>query len=188
MVVSDGKGNSDDHDVTISVTNVEEVGEVTISTLQPRVGVELTAGLTDPDGDITGLMWQWYRSTNIALNPDPAALTTTECELDDSNDCVIKDATSAAYIPTSGGRHRRNAHRGCHLQGWCRGGHAERSQCDRCCGHIADRRPKAPEFPDKDTETEGVQTDDERTGDRREHCRRGEHRAFRLLATDRQPW
>ena len=57
MVVSDGKGNSDEHEVTISVTNVVENGTVTLSTLQPRVGVELTAMLTDPDGDITDLMW-----------------------------------------------------------------------------------------------------------------------------------
>ena len=56
VVVTDADGNTDEHDVTVSVTNVEEDGAVTISTLQPRVGVELTADLTDPDGDINGLM------------------------------------------------------------------------------------------------------------------------------------
>ena len=33
----------------IEVTNVEEPGTVTLSTLQPQVGVAITATLTDPD-------------------------------------------------------------------------------------------------------------------------------------------
>ena len=36
--VTDSKGNSDEQDVTVKVTNVEEDGTVTLSTLQPRVG------------------------------------------------------------------------------------------------------------------------------------------------------
>ena len=47
--VTDTKGNSDEKDVTVKVTNVEEDGEVTLSTLQPRVGFPVTATLTDPD-------------------------------------------------------------------------------------------------------------------------------------------
>ena len=35
--------------VTIEVTNVEEPGTITLSTLQPQVGVVITAMLTDPD-------------------------------------------------------------------------------------------------------------------------------------------
>ena len=35
--------------VTIEVTNVEEPGSVMLSTLQPQVGVAITATLTDPD-------------------------------------------------------------------------------------------------------------------------------------------
>ena len=79
VVVTDAEGNTDEHDVTVTVTNVEETGTVTFSTLQPRVGVELTAMLTDPDGGITGLMWQWN---------------------DGSGD--IEDATSASYTPVAG--------------------------------------------------------------------------------------
>ena len=99
VVVSDGKGNSDEHDVTVSVTNVEEDGEVTISTLQPRVGVELSADLTDPDGGINGLMWQWYRDDALNLT----SLPTVECDAtNNTDDCLIKDATSAAYTPIAG--------------------------------------------------------------------------------------
>ena len=37
-------------DVTVKVTNIEEeLGVVTLSTLQPRVGFPVTATLSDPD-------------------------------------------------------------------------------------------------------------------------------------------
>ena len=40
--------------VTVTVTNVDEAGTVTISPEQPRVGTALTATLTDPDNGVTG--------------------------------------------------------------------------------------------------------------------------------------
>ena len=36
LVVTDSKGNTDEQDVTVKVTNMEEDGVVTLSTLQPR--------------------------------------------------------------------------------------------------------------------------------------------------------
>ena len=56
----------DDVPVTITVGNVEEDGTVTLSGGPPKVGTKLTARLTDPDGDIYGLTWQWQRSKNRA--------------------------------------------------------------------------------------------------------------------------
>ena len=50
--------------VTISVTNVEETGTVTFSSKFPRVGQSLTATLADPDGGVSGTVWEWYRSTS----------------------------------------------------------------------------------------------------------------------------
>ena len=47
VVVTDTKGNSDEQDVTVKVTNMEETGTVTLSTLQPRVGFPVTATLAD---------------------------------------------------------------------------------------------------------------------------------------------
>ena len=38
LKVTDSKGNSDEQDVTVKVSNIEEVGMITFSTLQPRVG------------------------------------------------------------------------------------------------------------------------------------------------------
>ena len=41
--------------------NVDEDGEVKLSTIQPGIGQEITATLTDPDGGINSAMWQWRR-------------------------------------------------------------------------------------------------------------------------------
>ena len=39
----------------VTVTNVDEVGEVTLPTLQPQEGTAITATLTDPDGNPSGV-------------------------------------------------------------------------------------------------------------------------------------
>ena len=48
--------------VTITVTDVEEPGVVTLSNDEPGVDVEVDATLSDGDGSISGLTWQWARS------------------------------------------------------------------------------------------------------------------------------
>ena len=68
--------------VTINVTNVDEAGTVTLSPKDPRVYVEQTASVTDIDGAVTELTWQWSKS-------DTADGTFTN----------IASATSAAYTP-----------------------------------------------------------------------------------------
>ena len=55
--------------VTINVVNVDEPGRVTLlpttpTTPPPVVGVELTANLSDPDGNVAGVIWQWASSTD----------------------------------------------------------------------------------------------------------------------------
>ena len=44
---SDGGTMMDTEEVTVSVTNVDEPGTITLSSLQPQAGVMLTATLTD---------------------------------------------------------------------------------------------------------------------------------------------
>ena len=53
-------------DVTITVENVEEPGTVTLTTAVENISarVEVTAALTDLDGNVTGLTWQWSQSPN----------------------------------------------------------------------------------------------------------------------------
>ena len=50
--------------VTVAVGNVDEDGTVTVSTAQPRVGGVLRAALSDPDGHLRSMVWQWERSSD----------------------------------------------------------------------------------------------------------------------------
>ena len=59
MQATDGNGNRGMQPVKVTVENVTEDGVVTLSKTQPRVGIAVTASLTDPDKSISGLAWQW---------------------------------------------------------------------------------------------------------------------------------
>ena len=149
VVVSDPAGNSDEVDVRVTVTNVAELGEITFSTLQPKVGIALTATLNDADGSITGLMWQWYDAAFDAANPETNA---------------IEDATSATYIPVSGDIGDTLTAVATYRDGSLA---ASADAITLSQAHtatvVADTDNKAPVFPDQDTATEGRQTDQERT-------------------------
>ena len=67
--------------VTINVDNVDEPGTVSISPSQFQVGTELTASLTDPDGTISGVTWQWDKA--------------------DTDDTYSNVGSSASYTPTA---------------------------------------------------------------------------------------
>ena len=56
--------------VTVTVTNVEEAGSVTLSPLPPKVGVPLVAQLTDPDEGLTftGASWAWERRADDTVD------------------------------------------------------------------------------------------------------------------------
>ena len=86
VVARDDKGHRSETDVTVVVTNVNEPGKVTLSSIQPAVGTPLTATVTDPDGEVTNVIWQWTSGP-------------TEATADGED---IDDATSATYTPTAG--------------------------------------------------------------------------------------
>ena len=82
VTAADPSGDTDSIIVTINVENVDEDGTVTLSSLQPQVEAELTADLSDPDGDPTRVGWQWARGntssgpfTNVSSGEDPASYT-----------------------------------------------------------------------------------------------------------------
>ena len=54
-----GPAEAVDATVTVTVTDVDEGGEVVISSLQPEIAIPIMASLTDPDGVVTVLSWQW---------------------------------------------------------------------------------------------------------------------------------
>ena len=51
----------DSIDITININNLEEPGLITLSANTPMVGSEYRATLTDPDGGIDNLTWQWAK-------------------------------------------------------------------------------------------------------------------------------
>ena len=63
----------------------DKAGTVTLPSTQPRVGAALTAALTDPDGSISNMAWQWASSPNGSSNWAP-----------------ISGAASASYMPVDG--------------------------------------------------------------------------------------
>ena len=60
------------HEVTVEVTNVDEMGAITLSALRPESQILFTARHTDPDGPddggITDLKWQWAKSSSRSRN------------------------------------------------------------------------------------------------------------------------
>ena len=69
----DGTPGTDDYDgddlgeldLTVTVTNIDEPGRVYISSLQPQIGTELTATITDQDGVAVTGSWQWASSDSM---------------------------------------------------------------------------------------------------------------------------
>ena len=84
VIATDPSGAKDSITVTINVTDVDESGTVSLSWKQPQVDTVLTATLTDPDGDISGVTWQWAKSSS--KNGTYANIVT---------------ATSASYTPVA---------------------------------------------------------------------------------------
>ena len=151
LMVTDSKGNTDEQEVTVKVTNIEEDGTVTLSTLQPRVGFPVTATLTDPDNVTAGsVSWQWS-----------------------NDDGEIEDATSDTYTPVAGDIGDTLDVTATYTDGKANpeddADTADTDESkDTAVGMsanivLADTRNKAPVFPDQDMEMEGRQTAQERT-------------------------
>ena len=81
--VSDDRNASDDVDVTITITNVDETGTVAVSAEQPQVGTALVVSVSDPDGSVSNIYWQWATSS------------------DRSNWSDISGANSDSYTPVA---------------------------------------------------------------------------------------
>ena len=74
---TDSGANTGSLDITVTVGNVEEPGVVTLSNLQPEDGIAITAKLTDPDGGVTGVKWQWQAGGNPINEATLATFTPT---------------------------------------------------------------------------------------------------------------
>ena len=73
---SDGSSSSSKA-LSVTVKNIEEDGKITLSQREPQEGIAVTARLTDPDGNISGTQWQWFKSANkgttLPTAPDAGA-------------------------------------------------------------------------------------------------------------------
>ena len=94
VVTFDGDGGRGEFNVCIAVMNINEDGKITLldeddnELVQPRAQRPITASLTDPDGGVIGVTWQWASSqVNPPTDSNPLA--------------VIDGATSATYTPTN---------------------------------------------------------------------------------------
>ena len=100
VTASDSGGLSDSIDVTITVTNVDEMGEVTLwasatdaLTMAPQVGETITGAVMDPDNpddDATVESWQWARTMDDMDSRDMDSWM------------PITGETNAAYTVTEG--------------------------------------------------------------------------------------
>ena len=82
-VVATADGNMGPHDLTVTVTNMDEDGSVTVMPTSAMVGTVLTATLADEDG-ATNTTWQWASAG------------------EDGTYAAVADATSASYTVADG--------------------------------------------------------------------------------------
>ena len=153
VTATDSDGQTDRKNVTVTVTNVEEEGTVTLSTLQPRVGIGVMATLTDLDGATSGVTWKWQGQTSETCSSATFATDGTD---------DLKGGISGTYTPTSDD------------EGKClraTASYTDPQGSDTAMSDLTDSDQqveeddtnKAPTFPDQDMETDGDQTDQERT-------------------------
>ena len=158
VVATDSEANSDMEPVRVRVTNVEEAGMVTMSTVQPHVGVPVAAMVTDPDGGVSGVTWQWYRSVDNADLTAPSLDDTDEGEFN-SSWTLIEDAESATYTPETSVEEAENDVGRFLL---ARATYTDGTGSETTNGVSGnpvreDTRNKAPYFPDTDMDTPGMQ-------------------------------
>ena len=134
-------------ELTIEVTNVEEPGTVMLSTLQPQVGVAITATLTDPDGHrdakLPTVTWQWYRGNSEIVGATDGA-----------------GMIMSSYTPTTG-----DVGSVLRATAMYDDGEDEDKTAQEDSAHAVRQAPESnipPTFPDQDLEMTDVQTEQTR--------------------------
>ena len=73
-------------DVTVNLLNLDEPGAVALDSSEPEVGSEITASLTDLDGSLSAVLWQWSRSEDGATNWEDIAGASASSYTPDADD------------------------------------------------------------------------------------------------------
>ena len=84
-------GGTESETVTVNVTNVNEPGKVTLSARRPQTDIEFTAGITDPDGGVVDIKWQWAKAGSKNG-------TYRDIEEAKSEDYTPEDADAGSYL------------------------------------------------------------------------------------------
>ena len=82
VTADDSNGGTATKDVTITLTDLDEAGTVTLPPTQPVARLDVTAILADPDNGVTNVSWQWSKSDS-----------------QNGTYANISSATSATYTP-----------------------------------------------------------------------------------------
>ena len=136
--------------VEVTVTNANEDGVVTLDKVTPVVGIPVTASLTDPDGGVSKLTWQWsITGANSVSVPD---VTSTD-------DGDITGATSDSYKPKAGDVGGTLTATASYFDGESAVDATEKKTAMKAADNAVelDTRNKPPVFGDEDPDTDGVQ-------------------------------
>ena len=154
VVATDSDGQTDEMDVIVTVTNVDEAGTVTLSLLQPRIGTALTASLSDIDGAVSDVKWKWAKSDSVNG-------TYTD----------IEGATSSSYTPvatddpatTDNTMFLRATATYTDPEGSGKSAMSNNPEVEEGFAAVEiDDTNRAPKFADQDDKMDGDQTDQER--------------------------
>ena len=165
VLASDGGANTTAMEsVTIMVTNVEEPGTVTLSTLQPQVDKVIMATLDDPDNENENtITWQWYRGSRPITGADDG-----------------ENTNSSMYTPTTGDVGSRLRAKAMYNDGEGEDKTAQEDSANSVRGAPATNTD--PVFPDQDPNTPEVQT--EQTREVAENTPAGRNLGARVAASD----
>ena len=86
--------------VKVMVTDADEAGKVVLSKIQPRIGLAVKASLSDPDGNLSGVTWEWYKADATDADPDadpPTDLSTTAI----ADGAIVDGAANLTIIPNA---------------------------------------------------------------------------------------
>ena len=87
--------------VTVTVTNEDEAGSLTLSSVQPQVDTALTATLTDPDGPVS-IAWVWERSQDNKRTWEPVKGTPAASYTPETDDVGAYLRVTATYTDGAG--------------------------------------------------------------------------------------
>ena len=156
--------------VTVEVVNNDDDGEVSLTQREPQVGSSVAASVSDVDGGVSYVAWQWYRLTaNDATTAAEAISAGNAVTVPQDNcveeevgtaSCILDGATSASYTVTEYDLDRHLMAQATYNDKFNMGADDGKTMADGVSdAAVQDEDPAntAPEFGDQDRNTPGDQ-------------------------------